>query len=49
MKDDPFFSSIDWSRLYRREYTPPILDFTDLQDDDENDINDMGYDGGKVY
>ena len=40
MKDDPFFSTIDWNRLYRREYAPPIVDFSELQDDEGGDNED---------
>lgn len=28
IKSEPFFKNMDWDKLYRREYTPPITDFS---------------------
>ena len=38
---------MDWKRVYNREYKPPITDFSDLQDEEEDEI-DATMKGGKV-
>ena len=27
IKRDPFFNGVDWDKLFRKEYLPPILDY----------------------
>lgn len=27
IKKDPFFTGVDWDKLLRKEYLPPILDY----------------------
>ncbi len=27
IKRDPFFNGLDWDKLFRKEYLPPILDY----------------------
>lgn len=34
IKNDPFFKGMEWDRVFKREYKPPITDFSDMQDDD---------------
>lgn len=45
IKDDVFFSGIDWNKVLKKEYRPPITDFSDLQDDDGDDYDEIGYKG----
>jgi len=49
IKDDPFFNGVDWNKVLRKEYRPPITDFTDLQDDDIDDDYDIGYKGKVIF
>lgn len=30
IKTDPFFKGMDWDKVYKREYKPPITDFSDM-------------------
>lgn len=30
IKDDPFFSGVNWNSVLKRELRPPITDFSDL-------------------
>ncbi|CAD8075229.1 unnamed protein product [Paramecium primaurelia] len=34
IKSNKFFSGVDWGRMYKQQYTPPIREFEDLSDDD---------------
>ncbi|CAD8168596.1 unnamed protein product [Paramecium pentaurelia] len=34
IKSDKFFSGVDWGRMYKQQYNPPIREFEDLSDDD---------------
>lgn len=44
IKQDPFFKGIDWDKVLRCEYSPPITDFSGLQDEDEYE-DEAGYRG----
>jgi serum/glucocorticoid-regulated kinase 2 len=44
IRNDPFFKSIDFNKLYNQEYKPPITDFSSMQEDDD-DQDDIGYKG----
>ncbi|CAK80404.1 unnamed protein product (macronuclear) [Paramecium tetraurelia] len=34
IKSDKFFNGVDWGRMYKQQYVPPIREFEDLSDDD---------------
>ena len=38
IKDHAFFKSIDWDKLLRKEYTPPILEFENDDIEDEIEV-----------
>lgn len=37
IKRDPFFEGIDWDRLYKKQYQPPITEFENSDIEDEFD------------
>ncbi|CAD8094423.1 unnamed protein product [Paramecium sonneborni] len=52
IKQDPFFKGIDWDKVYRKQYKPPITDFSEMhEDDDQQDLDgdELGYYGKTIF
>ncbi|CAD8097991.1 unnamed protein product [Paramecium sonneborni] len=52
IKQDPFFKGIDWDKVYKRLYKPPITDFSEMHDDDDQqdfDGDELGYNGKAIF
>ncbi|CAD8176434.1 unnamed protein product [Paramecium pentaurelia] len=52
IKQDPFFKGIDWDKVYKRQYKPPITDFSEMHDDDDQqdfDGDELGYNGKAIF
>ena len=45
LKNDPFFKDINWDRMQRKEYKPPVTEF----DMDEEDDDELMYYPQKVF
>ncbi|CAD8181669.1 unnamed protein product [Paramecium octaurelia] len=52
IKQDPFFKGIDWDKVYEKKYQPPITDFSEMhEDDDQQDFegDELGYYGKAIF
>jgi serum/glucocorticoid-regulated kinase 2 len=43
IRNHPFFSNIDWDKLYRKEITPPFI--PNIKDDENANFDDFNYSG----
>ncbi|CAD8085494.1 unnamed protein product [Paramecium primaurelia] len=52
IKQDPFFKGIDWDKVYKKQYKPPITDFSEMHDDDDQqdfEGDELGYNGKAIF